>query len=805
MMKKLILLLLFLVAGSQAQDKATLPILPQPQFYEFNSGELDLINKKISISGGELLSNSCITVLDSIKKIICDEYKSNFVGDDSQINLVFLLSDFSEIPQRLKVPVKYHDNFNSEGYCLTVTPNEIKIIACTNVGLFYGLHSLRQLLRSYAANQTLPELSIIDYPHFKFRGMMDDISRGPIPNLEYMKLQVRRLAELKYNYLMYYIEHVIKTKSHPEFAPDGALTIEEIKELSEYADSHHVKLLGSFQSFGHFEDILSHPKYTHLGERGTILSPALEESYSFLNDIYAEIVPAFDALIFNVNCDETFDLGKGHSKEIVEQLGYAEVYRRHLMRLYNELKKYNTRMMIWGDIVLKYPEILDNLPKDILIGMWDYGADIDVNGMTDPIIEKGFELLIIPGILNSNRLYPDYEITIANADNVLKTSGKKNVLGSLVTVWDDGGFAFFGNDWYGLAYNANIAWRFQSIETDKFNSLYSNTILNDELGTYTSGQSVFNNLLHLQPTYSLNDRVLKIPIIDIEQRLIGVSLEDWDDVNGIASQVNKIINSTSNQNYKVDLDCLNFTNNIYKTLAQEKLIFFDFNAHRVINKKLIFKVINDFKNLEEELEKIWSYENRNHFLEETKNLLVARRKALEKLSAESIADYNVIVGNGKFFLEWLITKPIRINSEKEFDKNYLSAMGDEGSVQPKVTQEFLVNGEINRWSRFVSPIDAMNIFELIKDGSSAIIYLYATIDSDNEQEIEYSINTDVKHLLYLNGVMYDENNSKLKLMTGKNHLMIKLYSSYPELLFSINVKGVKVVNNKNRYKIIYLK
>ncbi len=802
-MKKLIVLLLLLIAVSQAQDKATLSILPQPQFYEFNSGQLDLFNTKISISGSELLSNSGVTVLDSIKKIIYEEYKSNFVYDNSQINLVFLLSDFSEIPQREKIPLKYHDNFISEGYCLTIIPNEIKIIACANTGLFYGLHSLKQLLRGYAANQTLPELSIMDYPHFKFRGMMDDISRGPIPNLEYMKLQVRRLAELKYNYLMYYIEHVVKTKSHPEFAPDDALTIEEIKELSEYADSYHVKLLGSFQSFGHFEDILNHPKYTHLGERGTILSPALEESYSFLHDIYSEIVPAFNAPIFNVNCDETFDLGKGHSKEMVEQLGYAEVYRRHLMRLYDELKKYDTRMMIWGDIVLKYPLILDNLPRDILIGTWDYGTDIDVNGMTDPIIEKGFELLIIPGILNSNRLYPDNEITIANANNVLKTDDKKNVLGSLVTVWDDGGFALFGNDWYGLAYNANIAWRFQSIETNKFNSLYSNTIHNDELSTYTSAQSVFNNLLHLQPTYSLNDRVLKIPTIETDKKLIGVSLEDWDNVKEITSDVNKIILSTSNQNYKSDLDCLNFTNNIYKALAEEKLIFSDFNAHRTIDKKLIIELINNFKNLEEELEKIWMYENRNHFLDETKNLLRSRRKALEKLSAESIANYNVIAGNGKFFLEWMITKPIRINGEKEFDKNYLSVMGDEGSVQPKVTQEFLANGELNRWSRFVSPLDAINIFELFKDSSSGVIYLYATIDSENEQEIDYSTNVDVKYLLYLNGGRNDENNSKLKLMTGKNHMMIKLYSSYPDLLFSFNVKGVKVVNNKNHYKIIY--
>ena len=46
-----------------------------------------------------------------------------------------------------------------------------------------------------------------------------------------MKYQIRRLAELKINFFSFYIEHVVKTEKHPEFAPaNGGISIEEWKE-----------------------------------------------------------------------------------------------------------------------------------------------------------------------------------------------------------------------------------------------------------------------------------------------------------------------------------------------------------------------------------------------------------------------------------------------------------------------------------------------------------------------------------------------------------------------------------------------
>ena len=136
----------------------------------------------------------------------------------------------------------FKEELGDEGYELFIDNNQVVLAANTPQGLFYGKQSLIQLIRG-AQNNTLQGLHIIDKPAVKYRGVMDDISRGPVPTLEYMKYQIRRFAELKINTLTYYTEHVVRTEKHPEFAPPGgALSIAEWKELSEYAKEYYIEL-----------------------------------------------------------------------------------------------------------------------------------------------------------------------------------------------------------------------------------------------------------------------------------------------------------------------------------------------------------------------------------------------------------------------------------------------------------------------------------------------------------------------------------------------------------------------------------
>ncbi|MDR1089820.1 MAG: beta-N-acetylhexosaminidase, partial [Prevotella sp.] len=247
-------------------------------------------------------------------------------GQDKSLDVLFSKTGF------------FKEKLGDEGYELFIDNNKVILAANTQKGLFYGKQSLIQLIRG-AKNNKLQGLHIIDKPALKFRGVMDDISRGPVPSLEYMKYQIRRMAELKINTLTYYTEHVVRTGKHPEFAPPaGALSIAEWKELSDYAKQYYIELIPNFQSLGHAEKVLLSPKFGNIAESNSMYAPTKPETIEFMRDIYTEMSPAFESKFFHVNCDEAFDMGRGPSAPKVKELGAGRVYAGYINQLFDILK-----------------------------------------------------------------------------------------------------------------------------------------------------------------------------------------------------------------------------------------------------------------------------------------------------------------------------------------------------------------------------------------------------------------------------------------------------------------------------------
>lgn len=346
----------------------------------------------------------------------------------------------------------------NEGYVLTVTSKGIRIISKTDAGIFYGIQSLKQLIQANRSGNMIPGLTFYDYPDIAVRGWQDDISRGPIPTMEMLKAQIRKMAAFKLNSFTLYIEHVFQFDSHPEIAPADGITKAQLDELSAYAKQYHVKLIGNYQSFGHMEKTLSLPQYQHLAEAGHIISPAMDESYHFLADAYSEIVPAFDGEYFNINCDETHGLGEGKSKAMVDSLGIGGVYVSHINKLDSLLKPYGKKILMWGDIVSNHPEIIDRLPKDITVMAWGYHATDNFEYAITPLSESGLNFWIAPGINCWSNIFPDFYTAKINVYNFIRDAYKHGATGVLNTSWDDDGMNFFQNNWHGFAWGAENSW-----------------------------------------------------------------------------------------------------------------------------------------------------------------------------------------------------------------------------------------------------------------------------------------------------------------------------------------------------------
>ena len=358
-----------------------------------------------------------------------------------------------------------------EAYALEVRTNGIVCAAREPAGLSCGLQTLLQLIRANGQGDALPCLVIQDWPSLRWRCFQDDMTRGPSSKLETLKFEASLGAFLKLNLMTFYMEYQYAFKKHPQIGPpDGSLTPEDLAALVEFVRPLHLDILGNQQSFGHFSGILKHPEFASLRENSDVLTPAREETYQLLSDLYSEVCPILPFPWFNVCCDETWGLGTGPAQELTAQLGVGGVYVRHIRRVHDLLRdKYHKRMMMWGDIILQHPDHLQEVPKDTIMLTWGYDARASFEDHIVPFAKSGYEFFVCPGVNNWNRILPDFGVATTNIWHFVRDGVKHGALGMLNTDWEDDGEALNAVKWHADAWAAECAWNASATSPDVFN------------------------------------------------------------------------------------------------------------------------------------------------------------------------------------------------------------------------------------------------------------------------------------------------------------------------------------------------
>jgi hypothetical protein len=360
---------------------------------------------------------------------------------------------------------------NDEGYVLLVDESGVVVAGATEAGTFYGLQTLKQMVRGEGSDAFIPAAEIVDWPAMRWRGVSDDISRGPVPTVDYIKRQLRTFAAFKINMHSFYMEHTFSSATHPLIGPPGgSLTPTEIRELVAYARRYHIELVPEQQTFGHLHKALKFEKYNELAEvpYGDVLSPQQEGSYKLVGDLYKELNELFPGQFFHIGADETFELGEGQSREAARQRGVGAIYFEHLNRVRDLLKPYNRRLMFWGDIALNHPELIGSIPKDLIVMNWDYGAKDDFGPRIKPFKDAGLEQFVCPGVQNWNQIFPNIESTRKNVTNFVHDGQAAGALGMLNTSWDDDGETLFEMTWYGIVLGAAASWQSDRLDVEKF-------------------------------------------------------------------------------------------------------------------------------------------------------------------------------------------------------------------------------------------------------------------------------------------------------------------------------------------------
>ncbi|HEY6337252.1 MAG TPA: glycoside hydrolase family 20 zincin-like fold domain-containing protein [Candidatus Sulfotelmatobacter sp.] len=88
------------------------------------------------------------------------------------------------------------ESIGEQGYLLFADKSHLVVAANSGSGLFYGVQTLRQLLRPNGKVLVCPAIAIRDWPSLEWHGAEEDVSRGPISTRGLVETQAR-LAEFK--------------------------------------------------------------------------------------------------------------------------------------------------------------------------------------------------------------------------------------------------------------------------------------------------------------------------------------------------------------------------------------------------------------------------------------------------------------------------------------------------------------------------------------------------------------------------------------------------------------------------------
>lgn len=161
---------------------------------------------------------------------------------------------------------------DDEAYRLEVA-ERIEITG-SDAGLFYGIQTLRQLLREDAGSWSIPQVSIVDAPRFAYRGVMLDVARTFF-DVATVKAFIDRAASLKFNHLHLHLTddqgwrlHIdsrpLLTKKASSTSalgrPGGFYTKDDFREIIAYAAAHRMVVVPEIDLPGHTHAIgLAYP------------------------------------------------------------------------------------------------------------------------------------------------------------------------------------------------------------------------------------------------------------------------------------------------------------------------------------------------------------------------------------------------------------------------------------------------------------------------------------------------------------------------------------------------------------------
>ena len=209
------------------------------------------------------------------------------------------------------------------------------------------------------------------------KAVLYDVGRDQGGREEFYENLIVRLADYGYNMLILNIEYRFHFSSHPEIAMPDSLTPDAVRRLDKIAKEHNMQLVPCMNCAGHCDGIGMTDRYNSLcakdndNDRGVEqLRINLPEAEQFMLELYADLYECFSSKYFLVGGDEIRRLEMLYPKLAPEQRMREAIL--YLNRIIADVKVHGKTPMMWGDMLVKYPAVMELLDKDVVVCDWAY-------------------------------------------------------------------------------------------------------------------------------------------------------------------------------------------------------------------------------------------------------------------------------------------------------------------------------------------------------------------------------------------------------------------------------------------------
>ncbi|GAB3422322.1 beta-N-acetylhexosaminidase [Flindersiella endophytica] len=516
---------------------------------------------------------------------------------------------------------------HEQGYELTVTPTGVLVEAATPQGIFYGVSTLVQLVEQHGA--TVPCLTAADWPDHAARGVMLDISRDKVPTVETVRALIDLLAGWKVNQVQLYTEHTFAYRDHREVWEHASpFTGEEILELDAYCRERFIELVPNQNAFGHMHRWLTHSRYAHLAEvQGDFetpwgsmsgpfsISPVDPGSLSLVSGLFDELLPHFSSKQLNVGCDETFDLGQGRSKSLVEERGIGRVYLDFLLSLYNDVSERGYTMQYWGDIIEQHPELIPELPKDAVALGWGYEAEHPFAQLGANYAAAGVPFYVCPGTSSWCTIGGRTKNALGNLLNAAEAGLEHGASGYLMTDWGDRGhWQVLPISYLGFAAGAAYSWALSANRSLDLAEAISWHAFRDRTGSYGRMAYDLGNAYLEIDTRQVNSTLFfwilqGVPEGYTGKRFEGVTPEMFDRAEAAIDQALEPLESSASERADADLLRSEFLNSarMMKHACRRGRLLLDAEPEPEAARQ---ELLGDLVEFVEEFRRIWLERNR---------------------------------------------------------------------------------------------------------------------------------------------------------------------------------------------------